>query len=194
VRTGAHSAFLATEPLSLEHMARPTRERAHPRTERVAVAMPEETRPAAWLRGFRLSGFALALLLLIVAALVVLAPNLKTLVEQRQQIAQLQQQVDAEKQNVKNLSSQVDRWKDPAYIEAQARTKLYYVMPGDVSYFVVNAPTQTATSDGLPVSDKIQTADVDWVHALLQTTFTAGLTTATPSQLDQATLPSPTQK
>jgi cell division protein FtsB len=164
------------------------------RTERVPVAMPEETRPAAWLRGFRLSGFALSLLLLIVAALVVLAPNLKTLVEQRQQIAQLQQQVAQEKQSVNGLKGQVDRWKDPAYIEAQARTKLFYVMPGDVSYFVVHAPTTPTTSDGLPVSDKIQTADVDWLHALLQTAFTAGLTQATPQQLGSGTIQSPTEK
>jgi cell division protein FtsB len=163
------------------------------RTERAAVAMPEETRPAAWLRGFRLSGFALSSLLLIVAALIVLAPNLKTLVEQRQQIAQLQQQVAQEKKNVKDLHAEVDRWKDPAYIAAQARSKLYYVLPGDVSYFVVHAPTTPTTSDGLPVSDKIQTADVDWVHGLLQTTFAAGLTNATPAQLD-GTIPSPTQK
>ncbi len=156
--------------------------------------MPEETRPAAWLRGFRLSGFALASLLLIVAALVVLAPNLKTLVEQRQQIAQLQAQVAREKQSVKDLTGQVDRWKDPAYVEAQARTQLYYVMPGDVSYFVVHAPTTPTTSDGLPVSDKIQSADVDWMHALLQSTYAAGLTTATPSQLDAGVIPSPTQK
>jgi cell division protein FtsB len=175
-------------------MARAQRPRDRSRTERVAVAMPEESRPAAWLRGFRLSGFALSALLLIVAALVVLAPNLKTLVEQRQQIAQLQQQVAQEKQNVKDLHAQVDRWKDPAYIEAQARTRLYYVMPGDVSYFVVGAATKPATSDGLPVSDKIQTADVDWVRALLQTSFQAGLTQATPDQLDSGTLPSPTQK
>ena len=156
--------------------------------------MPEESRPAAWLRGFRLSGFALSSLLLIVAALVVLAPNLKTLVEQRQQIAALQAQVERERQSVKNLTGEVDRWKDPAYVEAQARTKLYYVMPGDVSYFVIHAPTAPTTADKLPVSDKIQSADVDWVHALLQTTYAAGLTTATPQQLDAGVIPSPQQK
>jgi len=156
--------------------------------------MPEESRPAAWLRGFRLSGFALSSLLLIVAALVVLAPNLKTLVEQRQQIAELQAQVDHERQSVKDLTGEVDRWKDPAYVEAQARTQLYYVMPGDVSYFVVHAPTAPTTADNLPVSDKIQSADVDWVHALLQTTYAAGLTTATPQQLDAGVIPSPQQK
>jgi cell division protein FtsB len=175
-------------------MARSPRTSARERTERVAVAMPEESRPAAWLRGFRLSGFALSALLLIVAALVVLAPSLKTLVEQRQQIAALQQQVDQEQASVKDLGAQVDRWKDPAYVEAQARSRLYYVMPGDVSYFVTNAPTTPTTSDGLPVSSKIQSADVDWVKALLKTGFAAGLTDATPAQLNAGTIPSPTEK
>src|SRR3954462_2193376 len=81
-------------------------------TVRVPVAMPEESRPAAWLRSFRLSGFALSLLLLVVAALVVLAPSLKTLVEQRQQIAELQTQLDQAKGAVKDLKGQLDRWKD----------------------------------------------------------------------------------
>jgi cell division protein FtsB len=170
--------------------------RARTRTEKVAVAMPEESRPAAWLRGFRISGFALSSLLLIVAALVVLAPNLKTLVEQRQQIAELSAQVAQEKKSVTDLQGEVDRWRDPAYVEAQARAKLYYVMPGDVSYFVIGGPssTTTTTADGLPVSDKIQSADVDWVHGLLKTAYAAGLTDATPTQLDAGSIPSPTEK
>src|SRR6185437_8635249 len=98
-----------------------TRGTSRTKTVKVPVAMPEESRPAAWLRSFRLSGFALSLLLLIVAALVVLAPGLKTLVEQRQQIAELQTELDQAKGAVKNLKGEVDRWKDPAYIESQAR-------------------------------------------------------------------------
>src|SRR4051794_32997275 len=102
-----------------------------PDTERVAVELPENPgRPTAWLRNFRLSGFALSLLLLIVAALVVLAPRLKTLVEQQQQIAELKQSVADARTSVDQLGDQVARWSDPAYIEAQARDRLYYVYPG----------------------------------------------------------------
>jgi cell division protein FtsB len=157
---------------------------------RVPVAMPEESRPAAWLRNFRLSGFALSLLLLIVAALVVLAPNLKTLVVQRQQIAELQTQVDDAKSAVTDLRGEVDRWKDPAYIESQARNRLYYVFPGDISYLVIGEATGPKTADGQPISDKIQTTKVDWMRSLLSSVYTAGLTQATPAQLD--TVPSPT--
>lgn len=156
-----------------------TRERA----TRVPVAMPEESRPAAWLRNFRLSGFALSLLLLIVAALVVLAPSLKTLVEQRQQIAELQTQVDQATSAVSNLKGEVDRWKDPAYVEAQARNRLYYVFPGDVSYLVMDQGATTPTASGQPISDQIQTTKVDWMRSLLSSVYTAGLTQSTPAQL-----------
>jgi cell division protein FtsB len=154
------------------------------RTIRVPVALPEEGRPAAWLRNFRLSGFALSLLLLVVAALLVLATPLKTLIEQQQQIAQLKQSVADAKHEVAELNGEVDRWSDPAYIEAQARERLYYVKPGDVSYFIVGGSDSPATEDGLPISTEIQTTKVDWVRALLGTVYSAGLTSATPAQLD----------
>ena len=154
------------------------------RATRVAVAMPEESRPAAWLRNFRLSGFALSLLLLIVAALVVLAPSLKTLVEQRQQIAELQAQVGDAKSAVTDLKGEVDRWKDPAYIESQARNRLYYVFPGDISYLVIGEASGTPTQGGQPISDKIQTTKVDWMRSLLSSVYTAGLTQASPTQLE----------
>jgi cell division protein FtsB len=180
-------------------MARAGRTRGTSRTKtvKVPVAMPEESRPAAWLRSFRLSGFALSLLLLVVAALVVLAPSLKTLVEQRQQIAELQAELDQAKGAVTDLKGQLDRWKDPAYIESQARNRLYYVFPGDVSYLVIGESTGPATKDGQPISDKIQTTKVDWMRSLLSSVYTAGLTEQTPSQLQGPTqtpqgAPSPT--
>jgi len=162
------------------------------KTVKVPVVMPEESRPAAWLRNFRLSGFALSLLLLIVAALVVLAPSLKTLVEQRQQIAELQAQVDDAKNAVTDLKGEVDRWKDPAYIESQARNRLYYVFPGDVSYLVIGESTGPKTADGQPISDKIQTTQVDWMRSLLSSVYTAGLTQATPAQIPSPTTSSTT--
>jgi cell division protein FtsB len=166
---------------------RTTRERVgreRVRTERVAVAMPEESRPAAWLRNFRLSGFALSILLLVVSALIVLAPGLKTLIEQRQQIAQLEQSVQDAQDAVDDLGEEIARWSDPAYIEAQARERLYYVYPGDITFLVVGAEQGPTTADGLPISDEIQTTRVDWVRGLLSTFYQAGLTTATPDQLE----------
>ena len=156
-----------------------------PDTERVDVELPENPgRPTAWLRNFRLSGFALSMLLLVVASLVVLAPRLKTLVEQQQQIAQLEQSVAEAQASVDELGDQVARWSDRAYIEAQARDRLYYVYPGDISYLVIGDDGETVVADEVPVSDSIQATRVDWTRALLSSIYQAGLTDATPQQLD----------
>ena len=154
--------------------------------------MAEPTRGAAWLRSFRLSGFALTVLLLLVAALVVLAPRFKTLVEQRQQIAQLEQEVGRAQDQLDDLDDEVARWSDPAYVESQARDRLYYVYPGDISYLVIGDGDTQQTVDELPISDTIQATRVDWMSALLSSIYTAGLTEATPEQLD-GTVDSPLQ-
>ena len=151
---------------------------------RVPVALPEEGRPAAWLRNFRLSGFALSMLALIVAALLVLATPLKTLIEQRQQIAQLEASLAEAQDAVDDLNAEVARWSDPAYIQAQARERLYYILPGDISYLVVGDVDTGAGADQLPISDEIQTTQTDWIGGLLGSVYTAGLTDATPAQLE----------
>ncbi|MBX3194738.1 MAG: septum formation initiator family protein [Schumannella sp.] len=152
--------------------------------ERTAESRPAESRPAEWLRNFRLSGFALSMLALVVAALLVLAAPLKTLIEQRQQIAQLEQSLADAQDAVDDLNAQVARWSDPAYIQAQARERLYYVMPGDISYLIVGSAGESGGSGELPISDQIQTTQTDWLGGLLASTFTAGLTTAPPEQLE----------
>jgi cell division protein FtsB len=146
--------------------------------------MAEPSRAAAWLRNFRLSGFAITVLGLIVAALVVLAPQLKTLVEQRQQIARLEQQVQDARDDLDDLDAEVARWSDPAYVEAQARDRLYYVYPGDVTYLVLDDDAAPVVADEQPISAELQSTEVDWVTAFLSSVYVAGLTEAPPAQLD----------
>ncbi len=153
--------------------------------------MEAESRPAAWVRDFRLSGFALSVLLLIVAALVVLAPGLKTFVEQRQQIAQLEQDVAESSDAVDDLEDQVDRWSDPAYIESQARGRLYYVFPGDVSYLIVGGEEPVEVPDAQPISADIQTTRVDWVQSFVGSLYAAGLTDAPAAELPAPVQPTP---
>jgi cell division protein FtsB len=156
--------------------------------------MAEPTAGMQWLRDFRLSGFALTILLLVVAALVMLAPQLKTLVEQRQQIAQLEREVAAASEHLEQIDSEVARWSDPAYIEAQARDRLFYVYPGDTSYLVLGGDTSPIVpGDDLPVTDSVQTESVDWIDALLSSVYTAGLTTS-PAPGDTPVVDSPAQE
>lgn len=150
---------------------------------KVAVALPEDSAPGQWLRSIRLSGFTFVMLAILVLTIVVLAPSLRTVVEQQNQLAQLREQVEQSKDAVADLEDDIARWDDPAYIEAQARDRLVYVFPGDYTYLVIDDTTTVTTQDGAPISDDIQTTEVDWVRSLLASIVTAGTTTETAEQL-----------
>ena len=157
------------------------------RTRTAPVALPSDA-PAAtpWFRSLQISGFTVAVFVLIVAALVVLAPSLRLLVEQQREIAALEQRVIEQQAVVDQLQTEIDRWQDPAYIEAQARDRLLYVYPGDISYLVIDDGLTPESGDGTLVSDEIQSTRIDWTRALLSSIVTAGLT-----DLPAAQLPSP---
>lgn len=142
----------------------------------VPVALPADT-PAStpWFRNLQISGFTVTVFLLIVGALIVLAPSLRILVEQQQEIAALEQRVAEQQAVVDELQTDIDRWQDPAYIEAQARDRLLYVYPGDITYLVVDDGMTIDESD-TAVSTEIQTTRIDWTRALLSSIVTAGLT------------------
>ncbi|MFC0682333.1 septum formation initiator family protein [Lysobacter korlensis] len=134
----------------------------------------------SWLRGFRMSGFTLTVLFLVIAGLVVLAPSLKVLVEQRAQIAELEREKAEAERTVAQLQEEVDRWSDPSFLKAQARDRLLYAFPGDITYLVIDDALPTQEGDGLPISDEIQTGQVDWVRSVVGSVMSAGLSDPEP--------------
>lgn len=131
---------------------------------------------AGWMRRLRLSGFAAIMLGVIVLGVIIIAPNLKTYVEQRQQIAIYQKLVTDDKHTVKNLAAERERWNDKTYIETQARDRLYYVNPGETTYTVRNdLDPAVAGKEPDPVSDKVKTGDANWSENLLGSFLSAGL-------------------
>ncbi|WP_069711707.1 FtsB family cell division protein [Curtobacterium sp. ER1/6] len=160
-----------------------------PRVRRVPVAVPETgAHEQPWYRSIRFSGFSLLMLAIIVLFVVVLAPSLRTLVQQQEQIAQQQREVAAQKADVTQKKQDVARWDDPAYIEAQARDRLLYVYPGEESYLVMGAEEakgsdRARTDSGSPVSSTVQTPEVDWVQAMLSSVLQSGLTDKTTEEL-----------
>jgi len=160
---------------------KPAGAKARPR--QIEITSHEETAPERWLRTLRMSGFTVILLGLLVLAVIVLAPSLRTLVEQQQQIAALQRAVDAAQQDVDDANAALSRWSDPAYIEAQARQRLMFVYPGETSYMVVAANTDKKSDDGPVITKDIQSTKIDWLSGLLAATYEAGVTQATADQL-----------
>jgi cell division protein FtsB len=155
------------------------------RTQKVPVALPQmESAPEHWLRNIRMSGFTFTVLGLIIMAVIVLAPGLRLVIEQQQQLAALKAAVESQEAGVDQLEGDVARWSDPSYIEAQARGRLDYVFPGDVSYLVIDDTAAAVTGDGAPISDTIQTTEVDWMSTVVGSIFTAGLTDDTTATLE----------
>ena len=136
-----------------------------------------ETQAGGWLRSIRFSGFSLVMMVVLVLAVVILAPSLRTYAEQRQQISLLSAAVADQEAEVDRLTSQRERWNDRTYITTQARERLSYVLPGDISFLVINdlpvvAPLE---AEAAPVSTNIQSTKIDWLGSLFASTMTAGL-------------------
>src|SRR4051794_29490749 len=67
-----------------------------------------------------------------------LALPFKIWVAQRGQINTLQSQIHSQQQRVAALKHEQQRWADPAYVRAQARARLHYVLPGETAYIVLD--------------------------------------------------------
>lgn len=128
-----------------------------------------------WLGGIRFSGFAAIMLALVVLAVLVLAPTVATYVEQRQKIAAMQEAVQVTHEEITELESERERWKDPAYIATQARERLYYVKPGEVRFLVLDDLEETETpEDPEPVSADVEERPADWMGSLMRSLVGAG--------------------
>jgi cell division protein FtsB len=142
----------------------------------------------AALRGFRLNTQSIAFLAVIVVGVLSLAPGIQTWFAQRQAIFEAQAQLQAAKDDVKEMLVERKRWEDPAYIRAQARDRLYYVMPGEVSFLVMDADgvdtsdtsgtvgaKMAADKNNAAISDTIYQTKNNWVDAVLETVIRAGI-------------------
>lgn len=143
-----------------------------------------------WLGSIRLSGFTMLIMGLTLLGVLILAPQLRILIEQRQQIADLTAVGASTQTELDDLTKQRARWDDPAYVRAQARDRLYYVMPGEISYLVINDVTLDPNKRVQETSE-LKNTNNDWVAGLLGSFLVAGLGTHTPAELTP-TLPAAT--
>ncbi len=113
---------------------------------------------------------------LVVLAAFVLVPTIGTYVDQRQRITALEKAVQLSREEVAELESQRERWRDPAYITTQARERLYYVRPGEVVYLVDDdLPPEQKPQEQAPVSEDVEQTRTDWMTQLVRSVTEAGL-------------------
>lgn len=119
-----------------------------PRRESTPAPEPEPTAADVPVRRPSLTGRAAILALVLAALIVSYASSLKAWSEQRDQIASLEAELTERQQNVTGYEQDIERWKDPSYVEAQARERFGWVKPGEVGYIVVDGDEAV---DGEPV-------------------------------------------
>jgi cell division protein FtsB len=124
------------------------------------------------------SGFTVTVLALIVLGVVVLSPSLRVLAEQQQQIAQLEADLVAVDQEVQALEEQLERWSDRAFVEAQARSRLMFVYPGDITYLVIDDVEIDEPGIEQTISDDIEVVSSSWMKSLFASYLVAATTQA----------------
>jgi cell division protein FtsB len=115
-------------------------------------------------------------------------PRISDYIVMQTQINQLQAKLDAAKENLENITEEKKRWDDPVFIRAQARDRLFYVVPGEISYLVLDADglnlSDTAGTVGALLAEKKSSSDFsqsigttkkDWAKGLMQSVIRAGL-------------------
>ena len=87
---------------------------------------------------------ARAIIAIVVLAVVMIsfANSLRVWYIQSGDLATAQSEIEQRTARVAELQSELARWDDPAYVKAQARARLGWVMPGDVGYRVVGEDGQ----------------------------------------------------
>jgi Septum formation initiator len=66
------------------------------------------------------------------------ASSFRAYLEQRDQMAALEDQIARSDASIKELEREKKRWKDPAYTELAARKAFGFVMPGEIGFTVID--------------------------------------------------------
>ena len=90
------------------------------------------------------------LVLVLVLALAVVLPSLRAYTRQNDRVAELRAEEAREAAEVADLQAELARWDDPAYVMAQARERLAYVLPGETPYKVLDPQTVTGPVEATP--------------------------------------------
>jgi len=91
-----------------------------------------------------------AILILVVAVLTVsYASSMRAYLQQREHISDLKAQIAEREASIDDLEREKRRWNDPAFVQARARERFGYVMPGETSYVVLG-------EDGKPIEGETE--------------------------------------
>ena len=116
---------------------KPAARKTKSRTETNVKAGLADTRE--WLSSIDWNARTATVLVMIVLGVFTLAPAVQNWFTYQQKIADMRTQVQQTKDALAQMKTDLKRWDDPVYVRTQARQRLYYVLPGEISYLVMDA-------------------------------------------------------
>lgn len=117
-----------------------------------------------------LTGRAAILVLVLAALVITLAIPLRAWLSQRAEISALEADVAQARERVDGLRAELKDWDDPAFVIAQARSRLHFVFPGEVGYVVLGEDDRPVAPEATEV-----TAQDPWYSRLWESTRQADL-------------------
>ncbi len=124
-----------------------------------------------------LTGRATVLLLVIAVLAVSYASSMRAWIKQRGEINDLTAQIAQQKADVARLQQAEERWRDPAYIETQARLRFGWLMPGETGYRVIGPDGEVLSAGGSELSEPTTPAakkSPEWWRSQWQSIVEAG--------------------
>ncbi|MCC9146071.1 MULTISPECIES: septum formation initiator family protein [unclassified Arthrobacter] len=109
------------------------------------------------------SGRLLVLAMVMVAITVLLAPSVRTYLQQRSDIAVTKSEIAEARATQAELEVQLGRWEDPAYVKQQARDRIFLVMPGEKRYLVKG---ENGLEEAEQLAAEEEPEDLQWVDSL----------------------------
>lgn len=151
------------------------RARSSARTPSAATSTPGPALvPVEPVPARNLTGRSVAFLVVLFVAAVLLAPTLRVFLDQQAELRAVQEEIAAEQQLQQDLTSEIARWEDPAYIQQQARERFNLVMPGEQTYMVIGGDEAVEDPVPPPASPSEVNQDMPWADALLDSVVRAG--------------------
>lgn len=139
-------------------------------------------------KSLRLNSSWVSVIAIVVIGSFLISPDVEAFLNQRRQIAEMEESIRLAQEQVEQMQVERDRWQDPVYIRSQARDRLYYVLPGEVSYLVMDSSgmdfSDTSGTVGALLADKrsadeisteIAAASDNWVDSLLESFLRAAI-------------------
>lgn len=141
-----------------------------------------------WLSSIDWNARTATVLVMIVLGVFTLAPAVQNWFSYQQKIADMRTQVQQTKDALAQMRTDLKRWDDPVYVRTQARQRLYYVLPGEISYLVMDAgsvdTSDTSGTVGAMLSDKRNNLEIsksitstkdNWVDEIVGSVVRAGI-------------------